>query len=59
MQRPFLLILLATVMLGGCSTMITPGRTRVETGGVTITTDPGQTQGGKFCPPGQAKKGRC
>lgn len=51
--------LVVTLLLGltACSTTVTPGRTRVEAGGVTITTDPGHN--GTFCPPGQQKKGRC
>lgn len=43
--------------LAACSATVDPGRARVESSGVTITTGGGG--GGTFCPPGQAKKGRC
>lgn len=45
--------LLATTLVTGC-TVYTPG-VAVQTPAVVV--DPGPSSG--FCPPGQAKKGRC
>jgi hypothetical protein len=63
MKSLFLLLPALTLLLAACSTTVAPGgRTRIETDGVTITTDPDHghhPHGQRFCPPGQAKKGRC
>jgi hypothetical protein len=58
MKRSLALSALMVVMLAGCSATLAPGHARVDTSGVTISTDHDGHQG-KFCPPGQAKKGRC
>ncbi len=53
-------LLSATLMialLSACSLHANPGRTVVHApGGVSVETGGGS---GKFCPPGQAKKGNC
>jgi len=54
MKTLLALLMLISVLLGGCA-LYTPG------GSVVI--DPAgagaQSRGGQFCPPGQAKKGNC
>ena len=44
-------------MLVACTATVRPQQTKIETPGVTVTVGDGGP--GTFCPPGQAKKGRC
>ena len=46
---------LALVLLGACTATVEPPKAKVVIPAISI--DP--QQGGTFCPPGQAKKGRC
>lgn len=45
-------------ILSACSASIDPGHTSVHVPGASIHVDDDH-HGGGFCPPGQAKKGRC
>jgi hypothetical protein len=57
MRTTLLVAGLAVMMLGACTARVTPPKIEVEAKpGVEI--DVGSDTG-KFCPPGQAKKGRC
>src|SRR4051812_17483848 len=50
---------LATLaLLAGCTAGVRPQPTEIETSGVIVTLG-GGGEPGTFCPPGQAKKGRC
>ena len=46
-----------------CSATVDPGSARIEGPSITIgeahSADYGASRSGRFCPPGQAKKGRC
>jgi hypothetical protein len=58
----FLSLFLVIATLSACSLYTDPHRTRISGGGMTLQTGEGGGNyegGGKFCPPGQAKKGRC
>jgi hypothetical protein len=44
-------------MLSACTATVRPQRAKIETSGVTVTL--GDRGPSTFCPPGQAKKGRC
>lgn len=60
MIRMIAILMLATG-LAACKTTLeapTP-KTTVETGDYKVTFEDGQGHNGKFCPPGQAKKGNC
>lgn len=49
----------AAVLLGACTARLTPPKIEVETSGpVTLKVEKPEGKG-TFCPPGQAKKGRC
>ncbi|MCH4564761.1 hypothetical protein MKP05_16810 [Halomonas sp. EGI 63088] len=48
--------LLAVLLVAGCSYQ--PARIKSEPL-IVIDDDRGHSHGGSFCPPGQAKKGRC
>jgi hypothetical protein len=48
------LLLLSLCLFAACTARVTPPRVEVEPATVTI-----GGSGGDFCPPGQAKKGRC
>jgi hypothetical protein len=50
-----LCLLLALAMIGGCTVRTTAPKVEIEPGKVTVKAD----DPGTFCPPGQAKKGRC
>jgi hypothetical protein len=52
----FVLAVLAT--LAACTATVRPQPTKIETSGVSVTLGGGGAPG-TFCPPGQAKKGRC
>jgi hypothetical protein len=52
-MRLFLALSLALSSLYGCAVYTPAGSVVVDPGG------PSGGQGGGFCPPGQAKKGRC
>lgn len=54
MPRRILVPLLAASLLAACAAEIRPVPVKVSVGG-----DPPQARGAGFCPPGQAKKGRC
>ena len=47
--------ILAALLLAGCTAKIEPTKTKVVIPAVKIETH----SDGRFCPPGQAKKGRC
>ena len=44
--------------LAACTATVRPQTTRIETSGVSVTLG-GSGGLGTFCPPGQAKQGRC
>lgn len=44
-------------MLAACTATVHPQQAKIESSGVTVTV--GDRAPGSFCPPGQAKKGRC
>jgi hypothetical protein len=46
---------LVLVALGACTATIEPPRAKVVIPAISVDPHPG----GSFCPPGQAKKGRC
>ncbi len=51
---------MATVLvLMACTATVRPQKTTIATPGVKVTLGDGASGGGPFCPPGQAKKGRC
>lgn len=54
MARRILIPLLASSLLAACAAEVRPVPVKVSVGG----DYPSQARGG-FCPPGQAKKGRC
>lgn len=54
-MRTALITLLGTLLLVACTARVKPAVVEVSPPGVLIGTD----GGGNFCPPGQAKKGRC
>jgi hypothetical protein len=47
---------LAVALLAGCTARVKPPEAEII--GPAVSVDP-QPHGGTFCPPGQAKKGRC
>lgn len=49
----------ATVLLGACTAHVNPHGVHVSPKPVVIDVDSVHGGSGKFCPPGQAKKGRC
>jgi hypothetical protein len=49
--------LIVVAMLAACTATVRPQPAKIETSGVTVTLGGGGP--GAFCPPGQAKKGRC
>ena len=49
----------ALLVLLACTATVRPQKTTIGTPGVTVTLGDGGDGGGAFCPPGQAKKGRC
>ena len=55
-MRRIIVTALAIALLGGCVARVKPPEAEIIIPAVKL--DP-QPQGGKFCPPGQAKKGRC
>jgi hypothetical protein len=52
----WLIAVAALLVLSACTATVRPQQTKIETPDVTVTVGGG---GGTFCPPGQAKKGRC
>ena len=50
-------VLAVLALLAACTATVRPQPTRIETSGVSVTLGGGAP--GTFCPPGQAKKGRC
>lgn len=58
--RSVLFVVGAALLLAACAVEAYPGRTSVYVPGVSIETEGvHHDHGGGFCPPGQAKKGRC
>lgn len=54
------LIALCALTLAACSGELGVRRATLESGGTILTFDGGAAgHSGQFCPPGQAKKGRC
>lgn len=55
------LSMLAMLALSGCQHVSGSGQVRTKSGSISVNTagSSGQRSSGKFCPPGQAKKGRC
>ena len=53
-----LAFLAIVISLPACTASVRPESTRIETSGVAITLGGGGPPA-TFCPPGQAKKGRC
>jgi hypothetical protein len=49
----------AFLALLACTATVRPQKTTIAAPGVTVTLGDGGGGGGAFCPPGQAKKGRC
>ena len=43
----------------GCHAIVDPGGVRIEGPSVSVGDYRSHTSSGHFCPPGQAKKGRC
>ncbi|MCD6035757.1 MAG: hypothetical protein K0R63_1498 [Rickettsiales bacterium] len=58
MVQKYFMLAVVVSLVSACSLTANPGRTKVSAGGVTIENG-GGGNGGKFCPPGQAKKGNC
>jgi hypothetical protein len=50
-------LVLVILALSACTATVRPQPTKIEMPGVDVTV--GGSGGGAFCPPGQAKKGRC
>lgn len=55
LSRLLLIVLCTPLHLAACSAEVKPGKVKVEASPVRVTIDGGD----RFCPPGQAKKGRC
>jgi len=55
-MRCIMVTVLAVALLGGCVARVKPPEAEIIIPAVSV--DP-QPRGGGFCPPGQAKKGRC
>jgi hypothetical protein len=58
MSKTSLFVLGLALLFAGCVAEVRPPSVRVKSPYPAIDYD-GPSQGGKFCPPGQAKKGRC
>lgn len=56
-MRRWLSLVAATSMLAACTATVRTPDAKIETPGVSVTLGGGSP--GSFCPPGQAKKGRC
>jgi hypothetical protein len=54
MWRSFAVVL-AFALLGGCTATVEPPKAKIVIPAVSVDPQPN----GTFCPPGQAKKGRC
>lgn len=56
---PWLMVLV--LLISGCSAQdpVRVRRADIEVGDTRISVDDGHSGNGTFCPPGQAKKGRC
>ena len=54
---------ISLLAVSACTAAVDPGSVRIEGPSVTIgqshSADYGAGRSGRFCPPGQAKKGRC
>lgn len=59
MRSLLLPLLLVTALVGGCTARLTPPKVEVEAGGPVTVEVKGPDDRGRFCPPGQQKKGRC
>lgn len=57
-MNQWLSIAAAVLLLSACTATVRPQQAKVGTPAVTVTVG-GGGGGGAFCPPGQAKKGRC
>jgi len=55
-MRYIMATVLAVALLGGCVARVKPPEAEIIIPAGKIETQP---QDGRFCPPGQAKKGRC
>ena len=58
-MRNILLCSLVLALLSACSLHANPHNARINLPGGSIEIEGDNTHQGKFCPPGQAKKGRC
>jgi len=54
-MRRIVATVLALVLLGACTATVEPPKARVVIPAISVDPHPN----GSFCPPGQAKKGRC
>lgn len=54
-------VVVCAIALGACSAKVTPPSVEIEANPVSVEvgSSGGGSSDGKFCPPGQAKKGRC
>lgn len=50
---------LVVLLFAGCTARVTPPKVEVETAGPVQVEVGGKQSGGKFCPPGLRKQGRC
>jgi len=56
-MRRVAVVVLAMLFLGACTAKVKAPEAEVKVPGVKV--EIGDSHGGDFCPPGQAKKGRC
>ena len=60
MYLRMLALTLAFLAMAGCQATVDPGGVRIEGPSLSLGGhNQSQTGSGKFCPPGQAKKGNC
>ena len=60
-ELKFIIALMAVISTAGCMAKVTAPGVELESGPVKVEVgdSDGSGHNGKFCPPGQAKKGRC
>ncbi len=59
MRTRTLALIFALVVAAGCSATADPGGARIEGPSLILGDSHTDSGSGTFCPPGQAKKGRC
>ena len=59
MRTRTLALIFALAAAAGCNTTANPGGARIEGPSLTLGDSHTDSSSGTFCPPGQAKKGRC